>query len=76
MHSTSRPLATQSGTQFDANDFAIEWFSQAVQNDVKDELIALNNKQDRVADVIEGLAGLTIQQIDEVNKKIDELRGN
>ena len=61
---------------FDENDFAIEWFSQAVQNDVKDKLIALNHKQDRLSDLIERLAGLTIQEIDKVNKKIDELRGN
>ena len=61
---------------FNANDFAIEWFGVNNRENVRNELMALNNKQDRVSDLIERLAGLTIQQIDEVNKKIDELRGN
>ena len=61
---------------FDANDFAIEWFGVNNRENVRNELMALNHKQDRVSDLIERLAGPTIQQIDEVNKKIDELRGN
>ena len=52
-----------------------EWFADDKQKNVKEELRAFNNKQDRVDDLIGRLAGLTIQELDEVNKKIDELRG-
>ena len=59
-----------------ANDFArMTWLDVRKRNNVRDELIALNNKQDRVADLIERIAGLTIQEIDTVNQKIDELKG-
>ena len=64
---------------FDANDFlqfTAGWFDVNAQDNVKDELRALNNKQDKVADLIERMAGLTIDQMDEVIQKIDELQGN
>lgn len=53
-----------------------EWFDDDTQQNVKEELVALNNKKDRVDDLIGRLAGLTIQELDIVNQKIDELRGN
>lgn len=52
------------------------WFVDDMQENVKEELMALNDKQDRVDDLIGRLAGLTIQELDQVNQKIDELRGN
>ena len=63
---------------FDANDFLFtaQWFDVNAQDNVRDELRALNNKQDKVADLIQRMAGLTIDQMDEVIQKIDELQGN
>lgn len=63
---------------FDANDFLFtgDWFNQGAQNNVRDELRALNDKQDRIADLTERLAGLTIGELDKVNQKIDELKKN
>ena len=63
---------------FDENDFLFtaDWFNYDTQNNVRDELIALNNRQDRVADLTERIAGLIIQQRHEVIQKIDELQGN
>lgn len=64
--------------KFNANDFQFtaEWFDVSAQNDVRDELRALSERQDRVADLTERIAGLTIDQMDKVNQKIDELPGN
>ena len=63
---------------FTANDFLFTayWFDVNAQNNVRNELIALYDKQDRVADITERIAGLTIQQLDAVIQKIDELQGN
>ena len=63
---------------FEANDFLFtaEWFDVNAQDNIRDELIALNNRQDKVADLIKRMAGLTIDQMDVVIQKIDELQGN
>ena len=64
---------------FDANDFlqfTAVWFDANAQDNVRDELIALNAKQDKVADLIVRMAGLTIDQMDVLIQKIDELQGN
>ena len=60
---------------FNQADFP-QWFNEGHRDNVKEELRALNEKRDRVADLIERIAGLTIQQIDEVKQKIDELKNN
>lgn len=52
------------------------WFDDEKQQNVREELVALIDKNDRVNDLIGRLAGLTIQELDKVNEKIDELRGN
>lgn len=59
-----------------ATDFDNPWFGDNEQGNVREELRALNRKQDRVADLIQRIAGLTIQQMDIVNQKIDELQRN
>lgn len=69
-------LKAFSANNFNAADFRFDWFDVNVRDNVRIELIAFKDKQERVDDLIERLAGLTIQQIDEVNKKIDELKGN
>ena len=63
---------------FNANDFLFTtiWFNNDAQDNVRDELRALNDKQDRIADITARIPGLTIQQLDEVIKKINELQGN
>lgn len=52
------------------------WFNDEAQQNVKDELVSLNRRRRSVANLIERLAGLTIEEIEEVNQKIDELQGN
>ena len=52
------------------------WFDDNKRQNVREELVALNDKQDRVHDLIEGIAGLTIQQINKVIEMVDKLRGN
>ena len=61
---------------FTADDFQFQWLDVNAQNNVRDDLIALKDKEDRVADITARLAGLTIQQLDVVIQKIDELQGN
>ena len=46
------------------------------QDNVRDEVRSLNRRQDRVADITERLAVLTIEQLDVINQKIDGLQGN
>ena len=50
---------------FNVNDFLFtaEGFDVNAQNNVRDELRALNNRQDRVADLVKRITGLTVQQI-------------
>lgn len=64
--------------EVNANDFdkVRGWFDDEKQQNVREELVALIDKHDRVNDLIGRLAGLTIQELDKVNEKIDELRGN
>ena len=64
--------------KFNANNFGFTaaWFKIGAQKNVRDELRALNDKQDKVADLTARIAGLTIDQLDEVIQKIDELQGN
>ena len=66
------------GRNFNADDFGFtaDWFSNDAQDNVRDELRSLNRRQDRVADITERLAGLTIKELDVVIQKIDELKGN
>ena len=60
-----------------AHDFQnLSWFGVKEQDNVRKELQALNRKHVRVADLIERIAGLTIQEMDMVNQKIDELKGS
>ena len=63
---------------FTADDFGFTatWFNNDAQKNVRDELRALNDKQDIIADLIERIAGLTIDELAKVNQKIDELPGN
>ena len=50
---------------FSVNDFLLyrEWFDVNAQNNVREKLRALNNRQDRVADLVKRITGLTVQQI-------------
>ena len=63
---------------FNAGDFGFtaDWFNNDAQGNVRDELISLIRRQDRVADITERLAGLNIRELDVVIQKIDELKGN
>lgn len=61
---------------FTEADFNFQWFNANAQQNVADELRALNNKRDKVKELIERLAGLTVQELDVVNQKIDALRNN
>lgn len=70
-----------SGVSFNAvnaNHFynVFQWFDEGKRQNVTAELVALNNKKDIVNDLIERLAGLTIQELKEVKAKMNELRGN
>ena len=56
-----------------AQDFNIRWFTQEARQEVQNELEALNRKRDELDDTINRLAGLTIQELDVINKKIDKL---
>lgn len=56
-----------------AQDFNIDWFNEAAKEKVQNELEALHGKRDELDDTINRLAGLTIQELDVINKKIDEL---
>ena len=58
-----------------ANDFdSLAWFDGDKTNNVRDELIALNDKRDMVNNLIARIPDLTIQEIAAVNQKIDELK--
>ena len=63
---------------FNADDFGFtaDWFNNDAQDNVRDELISLTRRQDRFADITERLADLTIDELDVVIQKIDELKGN
>lgn len=56
-----------------AQDFNIDWFNEAAKENVRKELKALNHKRDALDDTINRLAGLTIQELDVINEKIDKL---
>lgn len=52
------------------------WFDERNQQNVKEELVALNNKKDIVNEIIERLPDLTIDELQGVKGKMDELLGN
>lgn len=65
--------------RINGNDFENHvrpWFDNNKQQNVEGELRALDNKEDRVNDLIERIAGLTVDEIDQVIERIDELQGN
>jgi len=60
---------------FEANDFNFPWLTEKATI-VKKELEAVRDQRDELRDVIDRLAGLTIQQLQEVSKKIDEIQAH
>lgn len=61
------------GGNFVAGDFRLGWFTQDARENVKGELIALAHKKERVSAIVRKLPGLTIQELDQVIGKINEL---
>lgn len=64
MHSSRKSLRIHSGTTsmqtISRRLPAVDWFNVDAQNNVMNELTALNDRQDRIADLTERTAGLTI----------------
>ena len=56
-------------------DFKIGWFNDDAKRNVEEELRALIQKQDSVNEIVAGIAGLTVQQLDRVIEAIQKLEG-
>ena len=61
--------------EFVEADFEIGWFNDDAKRNVEEELRALIQKQDSVNEIVAGIAGLTVQQLDRVIETIQKREG-
>ncbi|KAK3747985.1 hypothetical protein QZH41_003960 [Actinostola sp. cb2023] len=61
---------------FTANDFKFAWFNDAAQTNAKKELLLAVERGEEISDIIDRMAGLTIEQLNSVGDHIENLRGN
>ena len=59
---------------FEQADFNLEWFGDDARRNAEEELRALIQKEDRLNEIVAGMAGLTLQELDQVIAKIRELQ--
>jgi len=54
---------------FQANDFDVgDWFNDEAKENVRGELLSLIDKQKILSEIVDGLCGLTIQELEKVKK--------